>query len=142
MATFLITGTSRGIGLELTKQLLDLPTSQVGKIFAVTRSPPSGPLLDLVNKYSGRVVSILGSIDSNESVKTAASEVAAKLGTQGLDVLVNNAGTSSFTPGGSKTIPPEQLADMFNVNVIGPQRMIAAFLPLLEKGSLKKVVNV
>ncbi len=39
-------------------------------------------------------------------------------------------------------MPPELLADVFNVNVIGAQRMIAAFLPLLEKGEQKKVVNM
>ena len=142
MATYLITGTSRGVGLELTKQLLDLPTSEVSKIFAVTRSPPAGALLDLINKNQDRVVSIIAAVDNSEGVKNAASEVAGGLGSQGLDVLVNNAAITSFSPGGCKTMPLEQLADVFNVNVLGPQRMIAAFLPLLEKGSLKKVVNL
>lgn len=142
MATYLITGTSRGIGLELTKQLLELPVSQVSKVFAVTRSDSSGPLRDLINKNSDRVIHIIAAVDDTESVQRAARDVEANLGAQGLDVLVNNAGTSSISPGGTKSVPPEQLAHIFDVNVIGPQRMIAAFLPLLEMGKQKKVINV
>lgn len=36
----------------------------------------------------------------------------------------------------------EDLARCFNVNVIGPQRLISAFLPLLEAGSQKKIINM
>ena len=142
MANYLITGTSRGIGLELTKQLLELPVSQVGKVFAATRSDPSAPLRDLINKNSDRVDHVIASVDDNESVQKAASDVKAKLGDQGLDVLVNSAGQPAISPGGTKTTPPEQLAHLFNVNVIGAHRVTAAFLPLLEKGNQKKVINL
>ena len=142
MATYLVTGASRGIGLELTKQLLELPASQVSKVFALTRSSPSGPLQALIQKSPNRAVSILASVDDTESVRKAAREIETQLGTSGLDVLINNAGITSFSPGGSRTIPPEQLADVFNVHVTGAQRMISAFMPLLEKGEQKKVVNM
>ena len=142
MATYLVTGASRGIGLELTNQLLQQPVAQVDKVFAATRSGPSAPLQDLMNKNPDRAIHIIASVDDTESVQRAAKDVKAKLGAQGLDVLVNNAGTLAYSPGGTKTVPPEQLAHVFDVNVIGPQRMIAAFLPLLETGSQKKVINV
>lgn len=142
MANYLITGASRGIGLELTKQLLELPVSQVGKIFAVSRSDSSAPLQDLVNKNPERAVHILASVDDTESIRDAAESVKAKLGDQGLDVLVNNAGVQAYSPGGTKTVPSEQLAHVFDVNVVGPHRVIAAFLPLLEAGNQKKVINV
>ncbi len=142
MASYLITGASRGIGLELTKQLLELPVSQVGRVFAVTRGDSPAPLQDLMNKSAGRAEHIKASVDSTESVQKAAKEVEAKLGKNGLDVLVNNAGVAAYSPDGTKTVPPEQLTDLFNVNVVGPQRMIAAFLPLLEMGNQKKVIQV
>jgi hypothetical protein len=44
MATFLVTGTSCGIGLELVRQLLARPESEVSKIFATTRSQPTAML--------------------------------------------------------------------------------------------------
>ena len=142
MASYLITGASRGIGLELTKQLLELPVSQVGKVFAISRSDSSARLRDLINKSPDRAVQIFASVDDTESVQKAAKDVESNLGAQGLDVLINNAGVQAFCPGGTKTVPPEQLAHIFNVNVVGPQRVIAAFLPLLEAGNQKKVINV
>lgn len=142
MASYLVTGASRGIGLELIKQLLELPASQVGRVFAVTRSDSSAPLRDLVKRIPDRAFHVIASVDDTESVQRAAREVKAKLGAQGLDILVNNAGIQEVSPGGTKNAPPEQLAHSFDVNVIGPQRMIAAFLPLLEMGNQKKVVNV
>jgi NAD(P)-dependent dehydrogenase (short-subunit alcohol dehydrogenase family) len=142
MATYLITGASRGIGLELTKQLLELPASQIDKIFAVTRSNSSSGLQELIGKNPNRLVNIIASVDDTNSVQNAAREVKTKLGSKGLDVLVNNAGMLFSTPGGMRNVPPEQLAQLFDVNVIGIQRVTSAFLPLLEIGKEKKVINL
>ncbi|KAL9014870.1 MAG: hypothetical protein Q9173_000488 [Seirophora scorigena] len=89
-----------------------------------------------------RVIPILAWVDDTESVQKAAKDVEAKLGAQGLDVLVNNAGVWAFCPGDTKTVPPEQMALMLDVNVIRPLRMIPAFLPLLEAGNQKKVIHL
>lgn len=142
MATYLITGTSRGIGLELTKQLLELPVTQVGKVFAVTRGPLSGPLQSLISSNPDRAIHIVASVDDSASVQRAASEVKEKLGAQGLDVLVNNAGLLIPNLDGTKAITPEDMARQFDINVIGVQRVTSAFLPLLEAGNQKKVINV
>ncbi|THW43757.1 NAD(P)-binding protein [Aureobasidium pullulans] len=99
MATYLITGASRGIGLELTKQLLDLPASQVSKIFAVARNTDTGLLQELVQKHHDRVVPISASVQDNASVQKAVEAVKANLQGKGLDVLVNNAGVMDHSPG-------------------------------------------
>ncbi|KAI4274765.1 MAG: hypothetical protein L6R35_006314, partial [Caloplaca aegaea] len=145
MASYLITGASQGVGLELIKQLLEQPAGQVGKIFAVTRNDNSAPLRHLINTNPDRVIQIIASVDDSESVQKAADDVKTKLGayrSPGLDVLVNSAGITAACPGGMRTVPPEQMARIFDVNVIGTQRMIAAFLPLLETGNQKKVINL
>lgn len=113
--------------------MLELPESQVGKLFAPSRSL-SIPLQDLVNKYSGRLIHTTALVDDTGSVQSAAAEVKAKLDAKGLDVLVNNAGIGDFNRNGMKGVERKVLAHVFDVNGVGPHRVIAAFLPLREKG--------
>ena len=142
MASYVITGASKGIGLELTRQLLELPASQVSKVFTLTRSDPPNDLQTLIKKSHDRAVHVYASVDDSKSVQKAAQDIESKLGSEGLDVLVNNAGTTTYAPKGMKTVQPEDMAKVFDTNVIGPQRVTSAFLPLLEKGKQKKVINV
>ena len=142
MATWLITGSSRGIGLELMKQLLDLPSSQISTIFAVNRGP-SEALNDLISQSAGRVISIvIPDITKEESVKKGVAEVEKHLNGKGLDVLVNNAGIMPLSPGGVQTMSGEQLLDVLNNNVVSAHVVTKMFLPLLEKGEEKKVMNM
>lgn len=142
MATYLITGASRGIGLELTKQLLELPVSKVSKVFAVARNAKSEAIEQLVKEYPDRVYPISASVDNDASVRDAAETVKTKLSGHGLDVLVNNAGIAGLTSGSIKDMDPDQLTQILNVNVIGTQRVTAAFMPLLEQGTQKKIINM
>jgi NAD(P)-dependent dehydrogenase (short-subunit alcohol dehydrogenase family) len=142
MATYLITGASRGIGLELTKQLLELPVSKVSKVFATTRGDLSGPLQSLVNNNPQRAVHVVAAINDTKSVQNAAEQVKEHLGGQGLDVLINNAGIVTYNPDGVASVAPEEFARVFDVNVLGAQRVIVAFLPLLKMGQEKKVINM
>lgn len=148
MATYLVTGAARGIGLELTKQLLELPSTQVDKVFALVRSSPApkSPLQELLDKYSDRLFAITAAVDNTESVQKAAEEVKAKLAStgKGLDVLVNNAGIAFHHPDGIRNVSAEDMTQLLDVNVIGTQRVTAAFLPLLESGNggQKKIINM
>ena len=141
MATYLITGANRGIGLEMTKQLLDLPASRVSKLFVLSRSGGED-LQALVGKHSDRAVHVHAAVDDTASVQKAADEVKAKLGGAGLDVLINNAGTTSYSPNGVASLDPEKFLEILNVNVVGVHRVTAAFLPLLEAGKEKKVMTM
>ncbi|KAK6002550.1 hypothetical protein QM012_001300 [Aureobasidium pullulans] len=142
MATYLITGASRGIGLELTKQLLELPASKVSTVFAVARNVESDAIRQLVKEYPDRIYPVSASVDDTASVQEAAETVKTKLSGHGLDVLVNNAGIAGLTPGSIKDMEPDQLAQILDVNVIGTQRVTSAFMPLLEQGTQKKIINM
>jgi NAD(P)-dependent dehydrogenase (short-subunit alcohol dehydrogenase family) len=143
MAAYLITGASRGIGLELTRQLLELPASQISKVFAIARNIESDAIKQLEQKFPDRFYPVSASVDSNTSVQKAVETVKSKLNGDPLDVLVNNAGINSETKGGFvKDMELDQLTQIFDVNVVGVQRVTAAFFPLLEQGSQKKVVNM
>ncbi|EXJ95963.1 hypothetical protein A1O1_01088 [Capronia coronata CBS 617.96] len=140
MSSYLITGASRGLGLSLTKLLAERPVEKVRFIAATARTKTPG-LAELTEKYPGRVAFIPLEVTKEESIKAAVTEVEKALGpNQGLDVLVNNAGIASLTPGGVSEM--QDLMSTLDVNVNGPQRVTTAFLPLLRKGSRKLVVNV
>ncbi|KAI1097260.1 NAD(P)-binding protein [Jackrogersella minutella] len=137
MTSFLITGASRGFGLALVRQLVSLPN--ISKIFATARG--DSPLLDeLADKSSGRVIVVKLDVTNEESIKQAAVEVESKLGGEGLDILINNAGICKWSPDGIKSM--DNLVESFNINVLGVHWVTRAFLPLLQKGNLKKVVNI
>lgn len=142
MASYVITGTSKGIGLELVKQLLELPASQVGKIFAITRNNNSEGLNALLSSNSDRLINVVAEIQKEDSIKRAAAEVESKLGGSGLDVLVNNAGVLTWDDAAMENVSSENLMQTFDVNVVSVNRVIAAFLPLLQNGNKKQVFNM
>src|SRR4051812_36698156 len=82
--TFLITGSSRGIGLELANLAL-----QAGhKVIACVRDPSkSSELTRLRTQYSERLQVVEMDTSSDASVKKAADQI-----TEPIDVLINNAG--------------------------------------------------
>ena len=142
MASYVITGTSKGIGLELVKQLLELPASQVSKIFAITRNNSSEGLNDLVSSNSDRVVNVVAEVQKEDSLTKAAKEVESHLGGAGLDVLVNNAGVLPWDDKQMENVSSEVLHEVFDVNVVSVNRVTKAFLPLLERGKKKQVFNM
>ncbi|KAB8279207.1 hypothetical protein BDV30DRAFT_202351 [Aspergillus minisclerotigenes] len=141
MASYLITGTSRGLGLALVSQLLSLPASQVASIFATSRSAqPSPNLKDLIDQSSGRASYIQLDVTDTISIRTAARQIECQLHGRGLDVLINNAGIQPVTKGGAEYM--DNLTDTFNTNVNAPHEVIRTFLPLLRKGDRKVITNI
>jgi NAD(P)-dependent dehydrogenase (short-subunit alcohol dehydrogenase family) len=60
-----------------------------------------------------------------------------------LDVLVNNAGLSSYDGvNNALTEPIDEMKAMYEVNVFGPVRTTRAFVELLKKSKAGRVVNV
>lgn len=97
MASYLITGCSRGLGLATASFLASLSRDDVNIVFATARS--HSPTLDkLVQDSAGRVVFLHIDTTDIQSVEQAVREVNTKLGGKGLDVLVNNAGVTAYTP--------------------------------------------
>src|SRR5712671_8114181 len=68
-------------------------------------------------------------VSSQESCDAAIQEILAKNGR--LDVVIHNAGHMVFGP--AEAFTPEQLADVYDVNVLSTQRVNRAALPQLRK---------
>ncbi|KAH7312569.1 short-chain dehydrogenase-like protein [Stachybotrys elegans] len=143
MASYFITGTSKpsGLGLGLVKELVSRPASDISIIFAVVRSD-SEELNKVVASSQGRVQVVKADVTDAESVKKAAATVEESLGGRGLDVVINNVGAQPFTLNGIETMEVDVLESTFRTNVTSAHLVTSAMLPLLRKGSLKKVVNV
>jgi NAD(P)-dependent dehydrogenase (short-subunit alcohol dehydrogenase family) len=103
MASVLITGASRGFGLALARELASRPASGISKIFAAARGD-SPALVKLEQELPDRVIRVKLDVADQESIRKAATEVEAKLGDKGLDVLINNAGVCQYAFEGVKSM--------------------------------------
>jgi len=131
---YLVTGTSRGIGLELVRQLAERKDVLV---FAGARNPEKSEELKKIQAASGeRVVLVTLDSDDEKSIAAAAKQVSEK--TKKLDVLINNAGiaygpeklTSSTEP--SLEVKKQNLLAVYQTNVVGLIGVTQAFFPLIK----------
>ncbi|KZV92620.1 NAD(P)-binding protein [Exidia glandulosa HHB12029] len=139
MPTWLITGTSRGIGLELTRQL----AARAGNtIFATCRSPSSATALNKIASEHPDSVHVLDlDVTKAESANDAANKVKALLGaSKGIDYLVNNAGLAVSDT--VDVVKAEDLEAQFSLHVVGSLNVFRAFRPLVEASERKVVVQV
>ncbi|KAL3143458.1 hypothetical protein ABBQ38_002273 [Trebouxia sp. C0009 RCD-2024] len=137
--TYFVSGSSRGVGLALVKELLSKPDERV--VFAAARSPQkSEELQSLAKEHSERLHIITFDVTDGDSAKKAAEAVQKILGGKGLDVLINNAGTSEDLVPPLDT-PDEKLKLTFMTNGVGPIIAYKYFRSLLEKGDTKMIVN-
>ncbi|PQP86054.1 SDR family NAD(P)-dependent oxidoreductase [Paenibacillus sp. AR247] len=132
-----VTGADRGLGLGITKRLLELGWD----VFAGSYLADWPELTELRQKEPERLHVIPLDVSSDESVKAASRAVEGK--TDRVDVLINNAGIATRYP---RTIHEEQVEEellrIYNVNAVGPMRMAQAFVPLLRAGSGKRMCFV
>jgi len=139
MSSYLITGASRGLGLAMATVLASRPLAEVSVVFAASRR--STPELEkLVQESSGRVVAVKIEVTDEESIRQAVAEVESVVKGRGLDVVINNAGITNYTPDGIETM--NDLIPIFNVNVNSVHLVTKYFLPLLRKGQKKEIVNI
>lgn len=125
MATYLITGTNRGIGQELCKKV----HSKGDKVIAVCRQ--SNQELDNLG------VRVETGVDIT-SEKDVASLVNRLQGVK-LDVLINNAGIVERNY--LDNLDFESIRRQFEVNAIGTLRLTHALLPLMESGGKIAIIT-
>jgi NAD(P)-dependent dehydrogenase (short-subunit alcohol dehydrogenase family) len=117
--TVLITGANRGIGLALAEQYI----TQGAEVIAVCRQK-SDSLLALGAE-------IIENIDVTSS--SAMKLLTNKLASRRVDVLINNAGI--LRDESLDNLNYEQIIEQFEVNTLGPIRVVEAVLNNLKQGS-------
>ncbi|EPB87863.1 hypothetical protein HMPREF1544_05392 [Mucor circinelloides 1006PhL] len=135
--TYVVTGASRGLGLEFVAQL----AAKGNTVFACARNPDSAAGLQKLvdNKH---VFTVKLDTTNYESIKAAADEISKKA-PEGIDVLINNAGIGGEAP--EIVVETFDLAKIFHTNVIGVSNVTKEFLPLLQKRGkdhVKKILNI
>ncbi len=119
MATYLITGANRGIGLEYCRQL----QQRGDTVIAICRQAS--------DELKALPVHIETGVDITDGASV--SELKDKLQGTGLDVLINNAGILERVTLDDLDI--DSIRRQFEVNAIGPLRLTRALLPNLKQGS-------
>ncbi|KAG6372792.1 hypothetical protein JVT61DRAFT_7194 [Boletus reticuloceps] len=136
--TWLITGASRGIGLEATRQLLQTPTNTV---FATCRSPSTATKLMALASSPGTVHIIELDVSDEASIKAGTDEVLRLLNGAGLDYVLNNAAIHRGTDL-AFNFKPIDLAETIVTNVTGPALISQYLLSAIEKSNRKVIMNM
>lgn len=128
MKNVVVTGADRGLGLSLCKVFL-----QEGYRVFAGRYMPEWPELDrLIEEFPQELHIMPLDVSSGESVVSAARFVGNITGC--VDILINNAGISGMQGSLREGYDYSRMLQVFDVNTLGPIRMVEAFLPLMKEG--------
>jgi NAD(P)-dependent dehydrogenase (short-subunit alcohol dehydrogenase family) len=133
----LITGSNRGIGLEAARQLAG---REFHAIVACRDEGKGQTAAEGIRQAGGKATVLPLDVSSSESIRTAALRF--ETFSDGLDVLVNNAGVYPDEGPSVLTVPREKLVQTFQTNAFGALEVTQAFLPYLRKTAGARVVNV
>jgi short-subunit dehydrogenase len=122
----IITGASKGIGLEIANQL-----HQDGYIVYGTSRK-----IDRQSKLAFSLLEL--EVRSNESVEALVGQVLDETGR--IDVLINNAGYDVY--GSAEGTSMEELHAQMDVNFFGAVRMVRAVLPTMKRQKSGNIVNI
>ncbi len=134
MRNIVVTGASKGLGFYISKKHLEMGD----RVFAyiIEQSDELNALMEIYNQTL-QVYHV--DIGNTASVMAGAEQVLAQV--QRIDILYNNAGVYSF----DDKVPleetdPDRFQWYYNINAVGPVRVLKSFQTALGKGSV--VINM
>jgi NAD(P)-dependent dehydrogenase (short-subunit alcohol dehydrogenase family) len=132
MSTWLITGSSSGLGRDLARTVLDAGHN------AVVTARNTDAVKDLVDAHSDTALAVALDVTAPEQVAAAVAHGEERFG--GIDVLVNNAGygyRAAVEEGDDADV-----AALFATNFFGPVALIKAVLPGMRARRHGAIVNI
>jgi NAD(P)-dependent dehydrogenase (short-subunit alcohol dehydrogenase family) len=131
MATWFVTGASRGIGAEIARAAL----AGGNNVVVAVRNPERVPD-DL--KKSENVFAVALDVTDDDSIPRAVEAAVERFG--GIDVLVNNAGRGLL--GALEEITDAEARSLFDLNVFGLVNVTRAVLPVMRGQGSGKLVHI
>lgn len=132
-ATWFVTGTSRGLGLELTRQLLE----RGDNVTATTRSVDH-LITALGPTETSRLLPLRVDLSDEGAVTDAITATTERFG--GIDVVVNNAGYGFL--GAVEEVTDREARRMFDVQIFGVWNVLRAVLPQMRSSRRGHIINV
>ncbi|GGR51273.1 NAD(P)-dependent dehydrogenase (short-subunit alcohol dehydrogenase family) [Nocardioides luteus] len=132
-ATWFVTGASRGLGLELAKQLLE----RGDKLAATTRSAQR-LIGSLGETDTSRLLTFELDLTDEAAVARAVTETVERFGS--LDVVVNNAGYGFLAA--VEEVSDVQAREMFDVQIFGAWNVLRQTLPVMRRARSGHIINV
>lgn len=135
-----ITGASSGFGALTARSLADTGNTVYAGMRETTgrNAPQVRAAADYARQHGVDLRAIELDVNSQESVDAAVTRIEAEHGR--IDVLVHNAG--HMVTGPAEAFTPEQLAELYDVNVLSTQRVNRAALPGMRRRGQGLVVWV
>jgi NAD(P)-dependent dehydrogenase (short-subunit alcohol dehydrogenase family) len=128
MPAILITGASRGLGLEFASQY----AAERAEVFAGCRSMARADALRAIQKSAVSNFSIVEmDVTDLESIRGAA----AQLNDASIDVLINGAGIAGAPGQTTGNIDYKSWAHVLDVNTLGPMRVLESFMEHIARAS-------
>lgn len=131
MTTILITGTNRGIGLEMAKQALAKGWTVYGSARAIVTGPDSH-----ICEHP-KFHDLVFDVTDHAAVRAAAAGLATPI-----DILINNAGIIGPKRQSTLDMDFDGFAQTFAINTLAPLAVSQAFLPNLKRSANPRILTV
>ena len=131
MPTVMITGASRGLGLEFARQY----AADGWRVIATCRAPAA----------AGALAEVKGTVEVHSldvADHAAIGDLAGVLDGQAIDLLINNAGVYGPRPADLGTIDYQAWSEVMRVNVMAPLKVAELFTEHVARSGLKRMVAI
>src|SRR3984893_1626547 len=134
-AAILITGANRGLGFEFSGQY----SADGWRVFAACRNPDAASKLRCLAQDTGGMLNVVAmDVTDAESVRKAATQ----LKDVAIDVLINRAGIAGAPGQKTGNVDYESWAHVFNVNTMGPLRVLESFSDHIARSERRMVITI
>ena len=134
MATVLVTGASRGLGLEFVRQLVE----RGDRVIATCRGDRSMSELDALYDIHDNLQVMELEVGDGKSLATLGQQLVG----QAVDVLINNAGVNGSQSATFGQLDGDAWGEVMRVNCIAPMLLTQILLPNLRNGNDRKLVFI